>query len=190
MRWSVQDNNDAIYTCLNQINAAEFRHFELDGQPAGHDNFNYIVSTWEHRFNDSGTFHTKTEAYFMWQHDAELGGTPSIGPAQTFGGGGGDGDLLPGMSYAYGVLNYTMLAVSKKDYFTLTQRVLARRTRHAAPAFPGSYTSHTIGWSHTFNSTFQFRPEIGYYRNWTNPAFDLGTKNGMWMAGFDFTVRF
>ncbi len=44
--------------------------------------------------------------------------------------------------------------------------------------------------AHTYNSTLRFRPEIGYYRNWTNPAFDLGTKNGMWMAGFDFTVRF
>jgi hypothetical protein len=28
------------------------------------------------------------------------------------------------------------------------------------------------------------------YRNWTNPAFDLGTKQGMWMAGFEFTIRF
>ena len=44
---------------------------------------------------------------------------------------------------------------------------------------PGSYTSHAIGISHNFNSVLQIRPEIGYYRNWNNPVFDLGTKNGI-----------
>jgi hypothetical protein len=189
LRWVAKDNMNALYTCLNQINNADFHHFEVDGQPAGHDNFNYIVSTWEHKFNESGTFHTKTEAYFMWQRNAELGGTPSLGAPQQFGGGGGDGALLPGISYTYGVLNYTMLAVTKKDYFTLRNEYW-RDERGMRSGFPGTYTSHTIGWSHTFNSVLQFRPEVGYYRDWTNPAFDLGTKNGIWMAGFDFTVRF
>ncbi|HEV3203070.1 MAG TPA: hypothetical protein VGY77_01745, partial [Gemmataceae bacterium] len=27
-------------------------------------------------------------------------------------------------------------------------------------------------------------------RNWTNPAFDNGTKNGIWLYGFDMTLRF
>ena len=117
VRWVAESNNDSIYTCLNNINAAEFRHFDVDGQPAGHDNFNYIVSTWQHKFN--ADVHTQTEAYFMWQRDAELGGTPSLGPVMPFGGGGGDGQLLPGMSYAYGVLNYTKFAISKKDFITV-----------------------------------------------------------------------
>ena len=47
-------------------------------QAFGHDNFNYLVGTWQHKFNK--WVHTKTEAYFMWQRDAVLGGTPSIGP--------------------------------------------------------------------------------------------------------------
>ena len=78
VRWVSKDNNDAFYTWLNAINNAEFRHFEQYGQPLGHDNFNYFVTTWEHRFNED--IHTKTEAYFMWQRDAEVGGTPSVGP--------------------------------------------------------------------------------------------------------------
>ena len=65
-----------------------------DGQKAGHDNFNYIVTTWEHRF--SKKVHTKTEAYFMWQFDAVVGGTPSLGPPMSFGGGGGLGKFIPG----------------------------------------------------------------------------------------------
>ena len=78
VRWVAKDNNDAFYTWLNAINNAEFRHFEQYGQPLGHDNFNYVVTTWEHRFNQE--IHTKTEAYYMWQYDAEVGGTPSPGP--------------------------------------------------------------------------------------------------------------
>src|SRR5579871_3107340 len=59
VRWVSQSNNDAMYTWLNAINDAKFRRFEENGQPAGHDNFNYLVSTWEHRFNK--LFITKTE---------------------------------------------------------------------------------------------------------------------------------
>ena len=55
---------------------------------------------------------------------------------------------------------------------------------------PGTYTSHTIGLSHNFNALFQIRPEIGYYRNWDKPAFDLGTTRGIWLYGFDMTLRF
>jgi hypothetical protein len=186
IRWVGRENNDAIYAWLNAINNAKFRHFEEDGQPAGHDNFNYFVATWEHRFNKD--IHTKTEAYYMWQIDAELGGTPSIGPAKPFGGGGGDGQLLPGLSRTYGVLNYTMFAFTKNDYFTVRNEWW-KDERGMRSGFPGVYTSHTIGLSHQFNEVFMVRPEIGYYRNWTEPAFDLGTKNGIWLYGFDVTLR-
>jgi hypothetical protein len=56
--------------------------------------------------------------------------------------------------------------------------------------FAGNYTSHTIGLSHQFNDVLMLRPEIGYYRNWNQPAFDLGTKQGIWIYGFDVTWRF
>jgi hypothetical protein len=187
LRWVSQDNNDATYTWLNAINSAKFRHFEQYGQPLGHDNFNYVVSTWEHRFNKD--IITKTEGYYMWQRDAELGGTPSAGPLKPFGGGGGDGTLLPGLSRTYGVLNYTELAFTRNDYITVRNEWW-KDERGMRSGFPGVYTSHTIGLSHNFNSVFQVRPEIGYYRNWTNPAFDLGTKNGIWLYGFDMTLRF
>ena len=75
----VRENNDAFYTCLNNINDGKFRYFMADGHKSGHDNFNYVVTTWEHRFNKK--IHTKTEAYYMWQFDAVVGGTPSLGAA-------------------------------------------------------------------------------------------------------------
>jgi hypothetical protein len=186
VRWVSHSNNDAFYTWLNAINNAEFRHFIEDGKPAGHDNFNYFVTTWEHRFNSA--VHTKTEAYYMWQRNAEVGGTPSLGPVEPWGGGGGDGVLLPGLSRAYGVLNYTMFGLGKRDYVT-ARNEWYRDERGMRTGFVGSYTSHTLGISHQFNDYLMLRPEIGYYRNWDNPAFDLGTRQGLWLYGFDVTLR-
>jgi Putative beta-barrel porin-2, OmpL-like. bbp2 len=186
-RWVSKDNNDAFYTWLNAINSAEFRHFEEYGQPLGHDNFNYFVTTWEHRFSQE--IHTKTEAYYMWQYNAEVGGTPSAGPIAPFGGGGGDGVLLPGLSQAYGVLNYTMFGLTKRDYITVRNEVY-RDERGMRTGTAGTYTSHTIGLSHQFNDYLMLRPEVGYYRNWDNPAFDNQTTKGLLMAGFDLTMRF
>jgi hypothetical protein len=187
VRWVSQDNKDATYTVLNNINDARFRRGEIDGQLAGHDNFNYIVTTWEHKFNDQ--VHTKTEAYFMWQRDAYVGGTPSIGSPQSFGGGGGAGAFIPGYSLDYGILNYTALALSKNDYLTLRNE-LWNDPQGERTGTPNLYSSHTIGWSHNFNPVMQFRPEIGFYHAYTNKAFDLGTTRNMVMVGFDFTFRF
>jgi hypothetical protein len=187
VRWVSTENNDSIYAVLNQINNAQFRHFEQYGEPLGHDNFNYPVVTWQHKFND--TVHTKTEGYFMWQRNAELGGTPSAGPLEPWGGGGGDGQLLPGISYAYGIVNYTMFQLSKSDFLTFRNEWW-KDERGMRSGFPGNYTSNAIGLTHNFNSVLQVRPEVGYYRNWNNDAFDLGTKQGIWLCGLDVTLRF
>ena len=186
-RWVGKDNNDAFYTWVNALNNAHFRRFTVDGIPAGHDNFNYVVTTYEHRFNP--LIHTKTEFYYMWQYDAELGGTPSLGPTQPFGGGGGDGIGLPGLSRTYGFLNYTMFQLASNTYATVRNEVF-RDERGARTGTAGTYSSHTFGMSFTVNGVYQIRPEIGYYRNYTNKAFDGGTKNGLMLYGFDMTMRF
>ncbi len=186
LRWISEDNKDALYTCLNEIDDAKFRHYEDEGQEAGHDNFNYIVSTWEHTF--SKELHTKTEGYFMWQRDAFAGGTVSLGPVQSFGGGGGAGPLLPGWSHAYGLLNYTAWAFTKNDYLTFRNEVW-RDDRGMRTGFAGTYTSNSFGISHNFNKFLQLRPEVGYYRNWDNAAFDNGTRKNMFQFGFDVTYQ-
>jgi hypothetical protein len=187
VRWVALSNNDSFYTWLNAINSAKFRRFDEDGQPAGHDNFNYLVTTWEHRFNKF--FITKTESYLMWQRDAVVGGTPSIGPVKSFGGGGGIGADIPGTTLTFGVLNYTLLQLSHKDFITIRNEWW-KDTDGERSGFPSTYTSHAIGLSHNFTPEFQIRPEIGYYRSWTVPAFDLGTRKNQIMAGFDVTLRF
>jgi hypothetical protein len=187
VRWVSEDNDDAVYAWLNAINSGKFRHFQQYGVPLGHENFNYFVATWQHRCNKD--IQTKIEAYYMWERDAEVGGTPSIGPAKPFGGGTGDGTLIPGLSQSYGVLNYTAFAFTKMDYFTIRNEWYRDETGYRQGT-PGNYTSHSMGLSHYFNNVFVVRPEIGYYRNWNNPAFDNGAKHGIWLYGFDVTLRF
>lgn len=187
VRWVAADNNDSAYVVLNNINTAKFRHFDVDGQPAGHDNFNYVVGTWQHRFNQK--IHTKLAGIYMWQRDAVVGGTPSIGPTQSFGGGGGRGAILPGISLTYGILNYTMLQIASRDFITVRNEWW-RDERGMRSGFAGHYSTHTVGLTHQFNDIVMIRPEAGYYRNYTRPAFDLGTEKDMFMIGADMTVRF
>jgi hypothetical protein len=187
LRWVSESNNDAMYTWLNAINSARFRRFEQYGQPLGHDNFNYLVSTWEHRFTRQ--IITKTEAYFMWQRDAVVGGTPSAGPVEPFGGGGGIGADIPGTTLTWGVVNFTCLQISKKDFITIRNEYW-KDTDGERSGFPGVYTSNAIGLSHNITRYLQIRPEIDYFRSWTTPAFDLGTRKNEVFAAFDVTLRF
>jgi hypothetical protein len=187
VRWVAQDNNDSIYTCLNNINNAKFRYFMEHDQLSGHDNFNYIVSTWQHRF--SKEILTKTEAYFMWQIDGVLGGTPSLGPPKSFGGGGGIGPTIPGMSLTYGTVNYTMFQLSPKSFITFRNEVW-KDEKGERSGFPSTYTSNSIGLTYNITPILQVRPEVGFYRSWSVPAFDQGTRKNMVMCGVDMTLRF
>lgn len=186
VRWVSKDNKDSFYTVLNAINNAQFQYFDVGGKPAGHHNYNIVQTTWQHKFSDS--VHTKTEAYVMWERNAAIGGTPSIGAVQ-FNSGGGLGATVPGLSMTYAVLNYTMFKVSDKDFFTVRNEWTQDEhgTRYG---FAGNYSSHAIGWTHNFSPILQIRPEVGYYRSYNSTAFDNGARNDMWLAGFDFTWRF
>jgi hypothetical protein len=187
LRWVAKSNNDAIYTWLNAVNTSDFQHFFENDQPAGHDNFNYWVATWEHKFDDR--ISTKTESYIMWQHNAVVGGTPSIGPVMSFGGGGGIGAPIPGYTFTFGVVNYTEIILSHRDYITVRNEWWKDEDGERS-GFAGVYTSNAIGLSHNFNDYLQIRPEIGFYRNWNQPAFNNGTRQNQFMCAFDFTWRF
>jgi len=187
VRWVSLSNNDSVYLVLNSINTFRFQRFTVNGQPAGHDNFNYLVGTWQHRFN--ADFHTKIEGYFMWQRDAVLGGTPSIGPVRSFGGGGGIGADIPGLSKTYGLLNYTMYALNRRNFFTFRNEWW-RDEQGERTGFKTTYTSHTLGLTHQLSDVLEIRPEVGYYHSYDAKAFDLGRRNYDWIGGMDVTLRF
>ncbi len=187
VRWVSDSNKDSIYLVLNDINSSRFRRFHMYGQKLGHDNFNYLVGTWQHKFNDD--IHTKTESYFMWTRDAVLGGTPSAGPVKSFGGGGGIGANIKGTAFAYGVVNYTMFKFSDKGFFTVRNEIW-RDEQGERSGFSGTYSSNAIGFSLNVTDILQIRPEFGYYRNWDHKAFDLGTKKGLLLFAADMTLRY
>jgi hypothetical protein len=97
--------------------------------------------------------------------------------------------MLPGLSLSYGVLNYTMFEISKRDYITVRNEWW-RDERGMRSGFASHYTTHALGLSHQFNDVVMIRPEIGYYRSYTTAAFDRGTDKDLLMIGFDTTFRF
>ena len=125
----------------------------------------------------------------MWQNNPPIGGTPSIGTPQSFGGGGGIGATIPGTALAYGTVNYTMFKTSEKSFITVRNEWWKDEDGMRS-GFAGNYTSNAVGITYNFNSVLQVRPEIGYYRNWNQGAFDLGTRKDMLMGGIDVTMRF
>src|SRR5262249_42428485 len=187
VRWVSEDNKDSVYTVLNAINNAKFRYFDLRGQPAGHHNYTIIQSTWQHKFDDD--VHTKFEAYYMWERDAAVGGTPSLGRFK-FNSGGGLGPTVPGISSTCAVLNYTMFRLTQKKDFLTVRNEYTYDQNGTRYGFKGSYSSHTVGLTHQFNSLLMIRPEIGYYRSYDSSAFDNGKRSDMVLAGFDVILRF
>src|SRR4029079_14585690 len=96
---------------------------------------------------------------------------------------------IPGMTHTYGTVNYTMFQTSEKGFVTVRNEVMydedGERYR-----FAGLHSSHTVGYTHNFTPWCELRPEVGYYRNWDRPAFDLGTDEWMWLSGVDLPLRF
>ena len=116
-----------------------FRHFDLEEGPAGHDNFNYIVTTWQHTFTPE--IHMKTEGYYMWQVDAELGGTPSLGPMLTRSASAGTtAPRCPVVLWPTAWSTTLNFAISKKDF--IWRNEWWDDPRGMRLCYPGVYSSH------------------------------------------------
>ena len=189
LRWASDSNRDSIYTCLNNINTAKFRTFEEYGELVGHDNFNYIVSTWTHKFTESGSIHTNTEAYYMWQFDAHVGGTSSVAPRRTSSAAAGLGRRFPATPRPT-ACSTTPSSSSRRRTISPSATNTGLIRRASGPVSPTPTRATAIGLSHNFNDLYQIRPEVGYYRGYWQPAFDDGQKMGEWIIGFDSTIRF
>jgi hypothetical protein len=183
IRWVSKDSNDSVYACANNINDARYR--------GNHDNLQHFVATWSHRFNQR--FFTMTEMYYMYQIDAEMGGSENDGPFKTWGGpsGGGAGATIPGVSSVLGVVNYTELQLGRWDYLTFRNEFFddfqGQRT-----GFATKYSTHTLGWCHYLGQRpdIQFRPEISYDRSYDVPAFDAGRRQNQFLLAADVLIRF
>jgi hypothetical protein len=178
-RWVSKDNNDAVLAGVNSIGDGRFKNF--------HDNLQMVVATWTHRFKDR--IHTATEAYYIWQRDALMGGTVIEGPPKPFFEAVGPGPLIPGISPDVGAVNYTLFQLSPRDYFTVRNDILDD-IKGERTGFISLYSEHTLGWAHYFSPNLLARPEIRYERSYNTPAYDNGTRKNQFTIAADVIGRF
>lgn len=181
VRWVSRNNNNSVYGGINSLGSGEYKD--------AHDNLQMVVATWGHRFSSS--VHMMTEAYYIWQKNAAVGGTAILGPGKDFYMGTGLGAMIPGTSSAVGFVNYFEVQLSGRDYLSVRNDLLndpqGNRTGYAT-----ALSSHTIGWSHQFGSLVRIRPEIRYERAYAHGAtpYDNGSKKDQKLAAMDLIVRF
>ncbi|WP_299291564.1 outer membrane beta-barrel protein [uncultured Mucilaginibacter sp.] len=180
-RWVSNNNNNSVYAGINSLGAGKYKD--------NHDDLQMVVATWGHRFNN--TLHMMTEAYYIWQKDALVGGTVIEGPPQPFYTGVGAGSLIPGTASAIGAVNYFQIKLSGKDYVSIRNGYLNDRQGNRT-GYVTSYSDHTIGFVHSFNTYFRIRPEIRYERAYADGVtpYDNGTKKDQYSAAMDLIVRF
>lgn len=182
VRWVSSNNRNSLYGGINSLGKGYYKD--------AHDNLQMAVATWGHKFSEK--VHMNTEVYYMWQHDAAVGGTAIEGPGKEWYMGTGLGNTIPGIASAVGAVNYFQIQLSaKKDYLSVRNDLL-NDPQGNRTGFTTTYTSHTIGWVHHFNDLIRIRPEVRYEKAWNNDAtpYDNGTRRDQFTAAMDLIVRF
>lgn len=181
LRWVSKDNKESMYGGLASIGNGQYKN--------GHDDLQQFVFVWGHQFNK--TFHMMTEAYYMWQFNAALGGTAITGPLE-YGQGGGEGPIIPGRSESIGLVNYFQILCGPKDYICVRNDAL-NDVQGQRTGYPTWYTSQTLGWSHHFADFVVIRPEVRYDHAWNDSGvtpYDGGTKKYQFTAAMDLCISF
>ena len=180
-RWVSADNNDSLYGGLPSIGKGYYTD--------QHDNLQMLVATWGHRFNEK--FHMMTELYYMWERNADVGGTVINGPAKPYFMATGPGSLVNGVSNAVGFVNYFQILLSPKNYLSIRNDFL-NDPQGNRTGFATLYSSHTLGFGHHLTDLITVRPEVRYetaYGSGVTP-YDNGTKKDQFTFAGDLIVRF
>ena len=120
-----------------------------------------------------------------------MGGTVINGPPRRFYLNTGPGTLTPGRSDAVGAVNYFQVQLSEKDYVSVRNDLLIDPQGNRTGSVT-TYSSHTLGVVHNFNSLLRIRPEVRYERAYASDAlpYDNGLKKDQFTAAMDLIVRF
>jgi hypothetical protein len=192
VRWVSKNNKDSAYFGINDINGQPFQNQTNYTPPGsqGKDNLQQVNFNYTHVFNRR--FHTVTEMYGLWSHDALKGGTVSTGPIRSFGGGGGPGAVIPGYAHAIGLVNYTLFKVTNKDYITLRPIDFLFDPQGWRTGYATNYYSGTVGWTHRFSDLLCIRPEIRAEQSMNHliHPYDNGTRRGQITFACDLIQRF
>jgi Putative beta-barrel porin-2, OmpL-like. bbp2 len=182
VRWTSKSNNDSLWGGIDSLNGGKFKD--------GHDNLQQFNLTWTHRFNDAGTLVTSTEAYYLFQTHALVGGTVNNGPSHSWFQNVGPGAPIPGNAPAFGVVNYTEWKFSKKDFLSIRPIDYIVDFKGQRSGFATTMASWTVGVTHRFNELFFVCPEVRYEYAFSARPWDNGTRKGQLMFAMDALVRF
>ena len=182
LRWVSKSNNDSLYGGIDSINNGHFK--------GGHDNLQQSNLTWTHRFNERGTFLTSTEAYYIFQSHALVGGTVNNGPPRPWFELTGPGAPIQGNAPAVGVVNYTAIKLGKRDFLTLRPIDFLVDIKGERTGFPTTLASWTVGLTHRFSDLFAIRPEVRYEYAFSARPWDNGLKNRQTIFAIDAIIRF
>ncbi len=182
LRWVSKSNNDSLWGGIDSINTGRFK--------AGHDDLQQDNLTWTHRFNRTGSFLTSTEAYYIYQSGALVGGTVNNGPPRTFFAGTGAGVPIAGNAPAIGLVNYTEIKLSKRNFLSLRPIDILDDKKGERTGFATTYESWTAGITHRFSDLISVRPELRYEYAFSAKPYDNGTKSGQFMFAVDAIIRF
>ncbi len=177
--WNSADNKDSLWGGVDA--------WTPSGKAVrGHDDEQIANFVWGHVWNKN--LHMQTQAYYMWEWDALVGGTPITGPSEPYAG-SGVGAKIPGKAYALGFVNNLEYKVNKSDYVTVRSGFLSDpqgwRTGTAT-----DYSDITIGYSHLFARTYWIRPEIRWDHSYGAASWDNGTLKNLFSIAGDIIIRF
>jgi hypothetical protein len=96
-------------------------------------------------------FLTTTEAYYICQSHALVGGTVVFGPPHAWFQEVGPGAPTKGNAPAIGFLNYTEWKLSKKDFLSPRPLDILVDKKGERTGFPTTYESWTVGVTHRFD---------------------------------------
>jgi Putative beta-barrel porin-2, OmpL-like. bbp2 len=179
LKWVSRSGNDSLFGGVDSVGKGYYSN--------GHDDLQIIALTWSHKFTDR--FHTLTEAYYDWERNALTGGTVTNGPPQSFFPFTGPGTFLPGLSDAFGLVNYTSYKLSDKSYVTLRNDVL-NDPRGFRTGFRGTFAEATLGWIYHITPWCISRPEVRFDYGTGQKAYNNGLARDQFTFNWDIIFRF
>ena len=102
----------------------------------------------------------------------------------------GPGALIQGNAPAIGVVNYTEIKLSKRDFISLRPIDFMVDKKGERTGFATTYASWTAGLTHRFNELISIRPEARYEYAFSAKPYDNGFKNHQLMFAVDAIIRF
>jgi hypothetical protein len=172
--------SDMLYTCANSFNKGKYAYNNVQG----------YYETWYHKIN--ATWHTDTEAWYMYERDVpNIGGNVANPVATEIGANGAFCAAGQQRCYApeFAIVNYTQKEFNTKNYISVRNEFV-NDIKGQRTGYQTKYSEHLISYGHWIGSTVLFRPEIRLEHSYDRSAYDLGTKSTQFIVAGDVTYHF